>query len=79
MGDGNSINLRPIIRFEAGISESLVDDWLDGFEMGAGSDFRNHTTVICEDIDLRNYDIAQNLITIFDNGGSSFVARSFDT
>ena len=79
MGDGNGVDFRPIIRFKTGFSESLVDDWLDGFEMGTGSDFRDHTTVICEDIDLRNYDIAQNMITIFDNGGSSFITRSFDT
>ena len=56
-----------------------MDDRLDGFEMGAGSDFRNHATVICEDVDLRDYDIAQNLITIFDNGGGSFITGGFDT
>ena len=56
-----------------------MDDWLDGFEMRAGSNFGNYTTVAREYIDLRDYDIAQNLITIFDNGGSSFITRGFDT
>ena len=79
MGDSDGVNLGPVVRFEAGFSESLMDDRLDGFEMGAGGNFRDDTTVICEDIDLRNYNIAQNLVTIFDNGGSSFIARSFDT
>ena len=47
--------------------------------MRTGGNFGNDPTIACEDIDLRNYDITQNLIAIFDNGGSSFITRGFDT
>ena len=56
-----------------------MNDWLDGFKVRASGNFGNNTAVICEDIDLRNYDITQNLITILDNGGGGFITRSFDT
>lgn len=46
--------------------------------MGAGGDFGNDATVSGEKVDLRDDDIAQNSLTVFDDGGGGLIARSFD-
>ena len=47
--------------------------------MGAGGDFGNDTTIFGKDVDLGNYDVAQNTNAVFDNGGSGFITAGFDS
>lgn len=47
----------------------------DGFEMGAGGNFGDNTAVGGENVDLGNYDVTQDGVAVFNDGGGSFVAR----
>lgn len=67
--------------FDAKLSivEGLMDDGLDGFDVGAGGDLGNDATVSGMDVDLGNYYIREDVIAVFDDSGGGFVARTFDT
>lgn len=47
--------------------------------MGAGGDFWDDTTIIFENVNLRNYDVALDVEAIGDDGDGGFVAGSFNT
>lgn len=57
MSDGDSIYFRPVIFFEAGALESLVDNGHDCFEVRTGGDFGNDATVGFKNVDLGNDDV----------------------
>lgn len=56
-----------------------MDDREDGFEVGAGGDFRDDPAVGSENVDLGNDDVAEDIDAVFDDGGSGFVTRGFDS
>ncbi len=62
----------------AGVFYGFIYDWEDGFEVGAGGDFWDNTTVFGEDVNLGGDNIRKNMAAVFDNGGSGFVARGFN-
>ncbi len=64
---------------DAGFDEGLMDDGKNGFEMGAGGNFWYNTTVSSKNVNLRNDDVAEDFDAIFDHGGGSFVARTFNS
>lgn len=76
MSDSNSINVRPGF---VGIGEGFFDDWHYNFKMIAGGDLRNHAAVFGKNIDLGDNDVAQNMTAIFNDSGSGFVTRSFNS
>ena len=76
MSDGDSIDA---VDSFAGISKSLFNDRINGFDVAAGGNFWNDATVFGVDIDLRHDNIRQDFLSVFDNGGGGFVARRFDT
>lgn len=42
-----------------GFKNGLMDDWHDGFEVGAGSDLWNDAAVSLEDVDLGDDDVGE--------------------
>ena len=75
VGDGDGVDILP---GAGGVFEGFVDDGLDGFEVGAGSDFRDDSAIFGKDVDLGDDDVAQNVGTVFDDGGGGFVAAGFN-
>jgi len=45
--------------------------------MGTGGDFGDDSAIGGEDVDLGDYDVAQNMDAVFYYGGGSFVATGF--
>ena len=81
VSDGDSVNLVPIglaVFDEAGLLKGLIDDGLDGFQVGTSGDLWNNAAVGFKDVNLGDDDIAQNLPAVLNNGGGSFVARSLN-
>ena len=76
MSDGNGVNVGPI---ELSVSEGLVKDGVDGFDMGASGDFGNNATVGGMNIDLRDDDVGKNAVAIFDDGRCGFVTRTLNS
>lgn len=76
MSDGNGVNVGPI---ELSVSEGLVKDGVDGFDMRASGDFGNNATVGGMNIDLRNDDVGKNAVAIFDDGRCGFVTRTLNS
>lgn len=76
MSDGNGVNVGPI---ELSVSEGLVKDGVDGFDMGASGNLGNNATVGGMNIDLRDDDIGKNAVAIFDDGRCGFVTRTFNS
>lgn len=76
MGDRNIIY---IVFCQVGVVKGLMNDWKDGFEVGAGGNFGDDAAIGSEDVDLGDDDIAQNFGAIFDDGGGSLVAGTFDS
>ena len=76
MSDGNGVNVGPI---ELSISEGLVKDGIDGFDMRASGDLGNNATVGGMNIDLRNDDVGKNAVAIFDDGRCGFVTRTLNS
>lgn len=56
-----------------------MDDGEDGFEVGAGGDFGDDSAVGSENVDLGDDDVAEDFGAVFDDGGSGFVTRGFDS
>ena len=76
MSDGNGVNVGPI---ELSVSEGLVKDGVDGFDMRASGDLGNNATVGGMNIDLRNDDVGKNAVAIFDDGRCGFVTRTLNS
>lgn len=76
MGDGDCID---VVDCEIGVSKGFMEDGIDGFNMGAGCNFWDNTTVFGVDINLGDDDVRQNFSAIFDNGGGCLVAGAFDS
>ena len=76
MSDGNGVNVGPI---ELSVSEGLVKDGVDGFDMGASGNLGNNATVGGMNIDLRNDDVGKNAVAIFDDGRCGFVTRTLNS
>ena len=71
MGDGDGVE---VFDGELGVGEGLIDDWIDGLDVGACGDFWDDAAVCGMDVDLGNNDVRQNIDAIFNNGGGRFVA-----
>ena len=76
MSDGNGVNVGPI---ELSVSEGLVKDGVDGFDMGASGNLGNNATVGGMNIDLRNDDVGKNAVAIFYDGRCGFVTRTLNS
>lgn len=63
---------------QVGVIEGFVNYGEDSFEMGAGGDFRNDTTIGGENIDLGDNDVAEDLAVIRNDRGGGFVTGTFD-
>ena len=84
MGDGNSVNFRPIVQSgvirkdKAGVLKGLMNNWQDNFKMRASGNFWDNTAILGEDVNLGDNHVAENFLPILNNSGSGLVARSFD-
>lgn len=76
VGDGDGVNL---IYGESGIFEGLVDDGVDGLDVGAGGEFRDDAAVFAHQIGGRGNDVAFDGAAICYDGSASVVAGGFDT
>ena len=76
MSDGNGVNVGPI---ELSVSEGLVKDGVDGFDMGTSGNLGNNAAVGGMNIDLRNDDVGKNAVAIFDDGRCGFVTRTLNS
>ena len=76
MSDGNGVNVGPI---ELSVSEGLVKDGVDGFDMRTSGNLGNNATVGGMNIDLRNDDVGKNAVAIFDDGRCGFVTRTLNS
>jgi hypothetical protein len=56
-----------------------VNNGVNDFEVGSGSDFRNNAAIFGMDIDLSVNDITEQPLAIFDNSGGSFVTTTFNS
>ena len=75
MSNGNSVK---IFDGEISVTETLIDDWHDGFNVGASGNFWDDTAISRVNIDLRNDYVRQNMTAVFNDGSGGFVARAFD-
>ena len=76
MSDGNGVNVGPI---ELSVSEGLVKDGVDGFDMRTSGNLGNNAAVGGMNIDLRNDDVGKNAVAIFDDGRCGFVTRTLNS
>ena len=76
MSDGDSID---VFNVEFCVTKGLINDGIDGLDMTASSDFWNNATVGRMNVNLGYDDVGQNMTAVFNDGGSGFVARTFDT
>ncbi len=60
------------------IFQSFINNREDRFEMGAGGNFRDDTSIFGKNINLGNDDVAQNFSAIFYDRGGGFVAAGFN-
>lgn len=75
VSNGDIIN---VVFRQMSIVEGLVNDGKNGFEVRTGGDLGNYTAICGENVNLRNYDIADDLTIVANNSGGSFVTRTFD-
>jgi hypothetical protein len=61
-----------------GLLQGFGDDGGEGFEVGAGSDFRDDAAEFLVEVDLGGDDAGEDVNAIADNGGGGFVAGGFD-
>ena len=76
MSDGNGVNVGPI---ELSVSEGLVKDGVDGFDMRTSGNLGNNAAVGGMNIDLRDDDVGKNAVAIFDDGRCGFVTRTLNS
>ena len=72
MSDGNGVN---IVNGEIGVIERFFNDGIDGFDVAAGGNFRDDAAIFGMDVDLRDDNIRQDFLSVFDNCCGGFVAR----
>lgn len=75
VGDGDSIDIGDL---ELGFFKRLVDDGEDSLDVRASGDFGDYAAVSLVNIDLGNYDVAQNMGTILNDGSRSFITTGLD-